>query len=107
MFLYICPMKLQKPSLKMKKHKKKSDTFISIKNFGSLGKEIKISPKTHVNICLPGYKKEFFVESVSVNIGIGKDHVAELIMPIDAWEALKKGEKPFTTTFKEFKKNFL
>lgn len=79
----------------------------TIANFGSLGKEIKVSPKSHVAINKPGYKQEFFVESVSVLIGIGKDHTADIIMTREAWEALKSGEEINITTLKEFKKNFL
>lgn len=78
-----------------------------IKNFGSLGKEIKISPKSHITINKPGYKQEFFVESVSLLIGIGNNHTADITMSKEAWEALKAGEQINITTLKEFKKNFL
>lgn len=78
-----------------------------IVNFGSLGKEVKISPKANVTINKEGYEQKFFTESVSVIIGIGKDHVADLIMQRNAWEALKNGEEINITTTKQFKKNFL
>lgn len=51
---------------------------------------IPASVKAHVND--PGYQKTFLRHSVSVLIGIGKDHSAELVMDADAWEALKAGE---------------
>src|SRR5690242_3319883 len=56
----------------------------TILNFGSLGREVKISPKANVTINKEGYKQEFFVESVSVLIGIGNDHTADLIMSRDS-----------------------
>lgn len=79
----------------------------TIKNFGTLGKEIKISPKANITVNSPGYKTEFFVETVGVLIGIGKDHTADLIMTKEAWMALKKGAKIDITTTKEFKEKFL
>lgn len=78
-----------------------------ISNFGSLGKEIKITPKSHITINKPGFKTEFFVETVSVLIGIGKDNTADLIMSREAWEALKNGEEINITTLKEFKERFI
>lgn len=72
-----------------------------------LGKEIKISPKSFATINKPGYKTEFFVETVSVTIGIGKDHVADLIMSKEAWEALNSGEEVSITTLKEFQKKYV
>lgn len=77
------------------------------KNFGMLGVEIKISPKSKVNVNEPGYKTEFFVPTVEVLIGIGRDNTATLIMSESAWEALKAGEKIDITTLKDFKKKFL
>lgn len=71
----------------------------------SLGKEVKISPKSLAWVNKAGYKKEFFVETVTVDIGIGNDHVAELIMDLDAWNALNAGENIHVTTKKEFVKN--
>lgn len=56
-----------------------------------LGKEIKISPNANITINKAGLKKEFFVETVNVLIGIGNDHTADLIMTKDAWEALNNG----------------
>ncbi len=79
----------------------------TIIGFGSLERELKISPKSHITINKPGYKQEMFVESVSLLIGIGKNHTADLIMTKDAWEAFKSGEELEITTLKEFKKNFL
>lgn len=78
-----------------------------IKGFKPLGKELKISPKANATINAAGYKCEYFVETVSVVIGIGDDHVAELILDVESWEALKSGEKVSITTCKQFKEEFL
>lgn len=68
----------------------------------ALGMPIKISPKSRVSINKAGLKVEYFVETISVLIGIGKDHTAELIMDKDAWEALNNGEQLHITTMKEW-----
>lgn len=78
-----------------------------IEKISSLGKEIKISPKSHMTINKPGYKSEYFVETVNVVIGIGKDHTADLVMSKDSWEALLKGEKVHITTAEEFNKLYV
>ena len=78
-----------------------------IQKMASLGKEIKISPKSHCTINHPGYKMEMAVPSVSVVIGIGKDHVADLIMDVEAWEALNAGEPIHITTLKEFNDKYV
>lgn len=72
------------------------------KKYGKLGKQIKISPKTNVSVCEPGYKIEFHDPMVEILIGIGYDEVAYLIMTESAYEAIKMGEAIFTTTTKEF-----
>jgi len=79
----------------------------NIEKFGRLGKEVKISPKANITINSAGFKTEFFVETVNVLIGIGKDHTADLIMPKEAWEALNSGEEISITTTKEFKEKYL
>lgn len=99
------PAKVQMVTPKGKKATRMYD--YAIENFGSLGKEIKISPKANITVNSPGYKTEFFVQTVSVLIGIGKDHTADLIMSKDSWEALNKGAKISITTTRQFKKNFL
>lgn len=63
--------------------------LIKIDNF-TVNMAIPNNAVVHVN--KPGLIKEFFVESVEVTIGIGKDHTASLIMDIEAFAALKKGE---------------
>lgn len=78
-----------------------------ITRFTALGKEIRISPKANISINKPGFSTKFFVDTVNVLIGIGKDHTADLIMTRDAWEALNKGASVDITTVKDFKKNFL
>lgn len=82
-------------------------TLESVENYAYLGREIKISPKSNAQINKAGYKKEFFVESVSVLIHIGDSHTAQLVMTRQAWEALKNGAEINVTTHKEFKKRFL
>lgn len=69
-----------------------------IDGLGRLGKEIKISPKANITFNKAGFKTEFFVPFVNVLIGIGNDHTADLIMTVDAWEALNKGEEIHITT---------
>jgi hypothetical protein len=66
------------------------------------GRELKISPKSDAILNKPGFKSEYNEETVSVLIGIGKDHVAELIMTRSAWEAFVSGEKVDITTVKQF-----
>lgn len=78
-----------------------------IVKFNSLGKEIKISPKATISINEPGFKSEFFVPTVNVLIGIGKNHTADLIMTKESWDALNAGAKVHITTLKEFKKKYL
>ena len=77
-----------------------------IRSFARLGKGIKISPKANVSVNEPGFKMEFFVPTVNVLIGIGKDWTADVVMTEDAWKALKGGEEINITTTKEFKKKF-
>lgn len=78
-----------------------------ITKMGSLGREIKISPKSYCTINSPGFKAEYFVPTISICIGIGKDHTAELIMTQEAWDALKSNEEINITTLKEFKEKYL
>lgn len=78
-----------------------------ILKFKKLGKEIKISPKTYVSVNKENYSITYGTESISINIGIGKDHVAHLTMSLEAWEALNEGQELKTTTLKEFKKEYL
>lgn len=59
---------------------------------GKLGKEIKISPKALVSINKPNMTMTFPEESVSIVIGIGENHTAELVMDKMAYEALQKSE---------------
>lgn len=77
-----------------------------IKAFGRLGKEIKISPKSHVCFNNEGYKAEYFVPTVSICIGIGNDHTAELIMTQESYEALRSGEEINITTTREYKEKY-
>lgn len=78
-----------------------------IEGMTRLGKEIRITPKANVTINKPGFKTEFFVPTVNVVIGIGDNHTADVIMSVDAWEALKAGEKVSITTTEEFKRKYV
>jgi len=78
-----------------------------IEGLGRLGKEIKISPKANMTFNKPGFKTEFFVPSVNVLIGIGNNHTADLIMTVEAWEALNKGQEIHITTTEEFKRKYV
>lgn len=78
-----------------------------IETIDKLGKEIKISPKSHVSVNKAGYKTEFYTETVTLVMGIGNHHTADLIMTKDAWEALNNGEKIHITTTEEFKKKYI
>jgi hypothetical protein len=40
-----------------------------------------------------GASEKWFVPSIEILIGIGKDHTAKITMDKEAWAALKKGEK--------------
>lgn len=73
-----------------------------LKGISSLGVEVKISPKSLVCINEEGYTDTYGEETISVNIGIGNDHVASLVMSVRAWEALKSGEKLNVKTHKAF-----
>lgn len=76
-------------------------------NFGALGKRIEIGARAKITVVNEGFKAEYFGKTVHVNIGIGKDHTANLIMDLDAWEALNKGDKIHISTLTEFKEKFL
>jgi hypothetical protein len=78
-----------------------------IKHFARLGKEIKVSPKANASFHPPGYRTEFFVDTVSVVIGIGNNHVADLVMSEAAWNDLQKGEKVNIVTTEDFKKKYV
>ena len=78
-----------------------------ILKFKKLGKEIKISPKTCISVNKENFSIVYGKESISINIRIGKDHVAHLTMSLEAWEALNEGQEVKITTLKEFKKEYL
>lgn len=79
----------------------------SIQRFKKLGREIRISPKACATINGAGIGMKFYTETVTVLIGIGRDHTATLIMDKEAWEALNNGEPLDITTIKEFKEKHL
>lgn len=76
-------------------------------NHGALGKRIELGSKTHISKNKAGMKVEFFTPTIQAIIGIGKDHVAYLLMDEDAWKALNKNQKIHVDTLKEFTANFL
>lgn len=78
-----------------------------ITHFDRLGKEIKVSPKANTSFHPAGYKMEFFVDAVSVTIGIGNNHVADLVMSKAAWDDLQKGAKVNIETTEDFKKKYI
>jgi len=78
-----------------------------IETFGTLGRKLSIPVKTKATVYNEGYSVEFKGKSVAVSFGIGKDHTAQLVMSLEAWEAFKNGDEPIFTTLNEFKKNFL
>lgn len=63
-----------------------------------LKKEIKISPKSIV------VQK---ADIVMIQLHIGTDYVASLVMSPDAFKALQNGEKVHADTMKEFKTKYL
>jgi len=78
-----------------------------ITHFDRLGKEIKVSPKANAMFHPKGYKTEFYVDTVSVVIGIGNNHTADLVMSKAAWDDLQKGEKINIETTEDFKKKYI
>jgi len=70
------------------------------------GRQIVVSPKANAFFNKVGYSVKYYVDSVSVTIGIGKDHTAELTMTKEAWNALKAGDEVHISTTQEFKKKF-
>ncbi len=78
-----------------------------IKHFARFGKEIKITPKANAMMHPPGYKLEFFVDTVSVCICIGNNHVADLVMSKAAWDDLQKGVNVNIETTEDFKKKYV
>lgn len=78
-----------------------------ILSFIRFGKEIKVSPKSHACFNKEGYEIKIYVPSVTVCIGIGNDHTAELVMSKDAWDALQSGIEASITTTEEFKTRYV
>lgn len=78
-----------------------------VKGVSSLGSEVKISPKTAVMINSEGFNINFLSESVSAVVKIGESHTAELIMSVDAWNALLEGFEVSTDTKKDFMDKYI
>ena len=66
-----------------------------------------VTPKANALMHPPGYKLEFFVDTVSVCIGIGDNHVADLVMSKAAWDDLQKGVTVNIETTEDFKKKYV
>lgn len=73
----------------------------------SLGSEVKISPKTAVTINRGGFNVNFITDTVSAVVKIGESHTAELIMSLDAWNALLDGANVSTDTKKDFMDKYI
>ena len=80
--------------------------YYFIECFGRLGMPVNVSPKSNISFNKPGYKSEYFVDTVTCVIGIGKDHTADLVMSKEAWIALNSGEKVDVMTTKQFAKKY-
>ena len=74
---------------------------------GTLGKEIKISPKAYINFNAPGFTVGYLnVETIQIPIKIGELYTADLIMSVEAYNALNNNADINIITLKEFKENF-
>lgn len=76
----------------------------TILSYHRLGKEMRISPKANAAVNDAGFKAEFYVPTVTVNVGIGKDYSADLVMTLDAWKAWQNGQEISIMTTEQFKK---
>ena len=77
--------------------------------FGYLyfARELRISPKANACLNKSGFKMEFYVDTVSVLIGIGNNHTADLVMTKEAWDAFTSGEEIQIDTVKEFAAKYI
>ena len=73
-----------------------------IKGVSPLGREIKISPKTVAISNKEGYEISFYVPTVSMTLGVGNDHIIEVVMTEEAFDELLNGAEITYTTAKEF-----
>ena len=71
-------------------------------NYGSLGKELKISPKTNVAIYTDNHNSW-----IELEVYIGEEHKVEIKMSSEAWIALRNGEKVRNISNKAFIKNMI
>ena len=78
-----------------------------IEGFSKLRRELKISPKCHMEINKPGFTATYVVESVSTTINIGEYHSALLIMTKEAFESFVEGAKIETVTVEDFKRRYI
>jgi hypothetical protein len=69
-----------------------------------LGRDITIPASANAVFNPAGLKINIPVESVSIIIGIGKDHTADLIMTKEAYNALREGAEVTTATMEEITK---
>lgn len=73
--------------------------------YAKLGKAVKISPKSYATVLDCGASVTYETQSVRVNVGIGKDHVAELMMSKDAFDALNLGAELIITSIYDLEKS--
>lgn len=66
------------------------------------GKALRISPKTNAFLNNPGFTVHYPEKTVSIIIGIGTDHTAELSMTLEAWEQMTLGAPINFTYHREF-----
>ena len=85
----------------------KSEETKLVENFGALGRAIRVGANSYVSLNKSGFGIKFHVPTVDLVIGIGKDHVAYLVMDRDAWAALKENQKIDITTLNNFQKQFV
>lgn len=74
----------------------------------ALGKEIRLSPRTHCSINQPaGFINFPKTKSVFLHFGIGKDHVGYVVMTEEALRALQAGEKIDASTLADYRQQVL
>ena len=80
---------------------KEKQTVPKAKGITRLGRSLYIGSRTGLWVTEAGYKVEYFLPTVQITIGIGKDHTATLIMDEEAFAAFQAGEEVSISTHKE------
>lgn len=68
----------------------------------ALGRELKLSPKSHVKLNTGLYELKFFTPTVELMLQIG-NHTAYLIMTRDAWESFNLGTNVRVQSLKQYR----